>query len=559
MTEGAMIAFEQLGIATVLKQCQLVVPPNQREYSWTEKEVTTLFQDFAKAIDDKESGYFLGTIVTIIPHDGGYVEVVDGQQRLATTALFLAAMRDYLQGREEIIAESITNEFLSGVDRTKRERIPRLKLNVDDNEFFRETISGSGSKPTPSRASHNLIEKAFELAQNQVRSIVATRNEIDHGDVLNKWIHFIEKNALVILLRVSSEANAYKMFETLNDRGLKTSQSDLVKNYLFGRADERIEEVKQKWAYMRGTLQSFTEDEDLTVRFLRHALIAIKGWVKESAVYEEIQKETKSSVLTIKFMTDIELLSNTYAAIHLRENEKWNKYPETVRKSIDVLNMFDLRPVRPLMLAVAHRFSEIETEKAFKYLVSSSVRLLIASSATSGSIEIPICDAAKKIFHKEITTKDELKKLLNEIIPNDDLFRIRFEIITLSNEKLARYYLRSLETTAQDEKEPWLIVNDNNQEINLEHVLPKKPQDNWPQFKDDAVRIYSKRIGNMALMKVSDNSNLKSSPFAEKKKVFAQSPFSLTKQIADAADWTVETIDERQKNLALLAIKTWAL
>lgn len=73
-----------------------------------------------------------------------------------------------------------------------------------------------------------------------------------HGDVLNKWISFIESNALVMLLTVSNEANAYKMFETLNDRGLKTSQSDFIKNYLFSRVNERLDEIKEKWSYIKG-------------------------------------------------------------------------------------------------------------------------------------------------------------------------------------------------------------------------------------------------------------------------------------------------------------------
>lgn len=556
MTETSMIAFDQLGIGGVLKQYQLIMPPNQREYAWTEKEVKTLFQDFAKAIADEEQGYFLGTIVTI-PKDGGYVEVVDGQQRLATTAMLLTAMRDYLKGREDIIVESINNEFLTGVDRVRRERIPRLKLNIDDNEFFKGIINNQ--KPNPTRFSHELIKEAFDQARQQVQKIVAPHNEKDHGDILNKWIQFIEKGALVILLRVSSEANAYKMFETLNDRGLKTSQSDLVKNYLFGRSGDRIEEVKQKWAYMRGTLQSFAEEEDLTVRFLRHAMIAMKGWIKESAVYETIQSIAKSPQSTATFMADIELMSSTYAAIHLRENEKWNGYPDTTRKAIDVLNMIDLKPIRPLMLAIAHKFSEKETDKAFKYLVSSSVRLLIASSPTSGSIETPISAIANKVFLGEITTVDNIRKSLQEVVPNNELFRLRFEIATISNEKFARYFLRSLEMTAKDEKEPWLIVNDDAQAINLEHVLPKKPQGNWPQFNDDSVRLYSKRIGNLVLLKVSSNSDLKSGPFAEKKKVFSTSPFVLTKQVADAENWLPETISDRQKNLAVLALKTWAL
>ena len=66
------------------------MPSNQREYAWTEREVTDLLQDFALAISEAKP-YFLGTIVTI-PREEGTLEVVDGQQRLATTAILLSAI-----------------------------------------------------------------------------------------------------------------------------------------------------------------------------------------------------------------------------------------------------------------------------------------------------------------------------------------------------------------------------------------------------------------------------------------------------------------------------------
>ena len=77
------------------------------------------------------------------------------------------------------------------------------------------------------------------------------------------------------------------MFETLNDRGLRTSQADLIKNYLFGRSGDRIQEVQTRWSYMRGTLESL-EDENITVDFLRHALIANRGYTRESQVYDAV-------------------------------------------------------------------------------------------------------------------------------------------------------------------------------------------------------------------------------------------------------------------------------
>jgi len=105
------IEFQEIGLGGILKAYRLKVPSNQREYSWTEREVTTLFTDLAKAIsNERTEDYFLGTIVTI-PRAHDVLEVADGQQRLATTAILLAEIRNYLKPNEELIAESIEREF----------------------------------------------------------------------------------------------------------------------------------------------------------------------------------------------------------------------------------------------------------------------------------------------------------------------------------------------------------------------------------------------------------------------------------------------------------------
>ena len=145
--------FPQIGIASILGQNQLTVPPNQRDYSWAEREVKTLFQDFARSISEDDANYFLGTIVTI-PRGNGRLEVVDGQQRLATTAIMLAEIRNYLKDRDPMIAASINGEILNVIDRTTRAQVPRLRLNLDDNDYFRARLN---EDPTlsPSKPSHN--------------------------------------------------------------------------------------------------------------------------------------------------------------------------------------------------------------------------------------------------------------------------------------------------------------------------------------------------------------------------------------------------------------------
>lgn len=551
------IVFEQCGLGSVLKQNQLVVPANQREYAWKERHVTQLFQDFAKAIVDGEPGYFLGTIVTI-PMTNGTLEVVDGQQRLATTALLLAAIRDYLTGKDEVLVESINNEFLTGIDRVQRARIPKLRLNVDDNELFAWMIARNDGDQCPeaTKDSHVLLNDAYDEAKKHVAKIVSSLDPKDHGDLLNSWVSFIEHRSMVVLLRVQSGANAYKMFETLNDRGLRTSQADLIKNYLFGRSGNRIQETQARWSYMRGTLESL-EEENITIDFLRHSLIAIRGYVREAQVYDAVQEIAISEPRAISFASTLEVLANAYVATFNPEHEKWNQYPDSARRAIEVFNLLNIKPMRALLLAVAAKFAANETAQAFQLLVALSVRLVIASTTRSGSVELPLAAASNNVFSEEITTTARLKETLADITPGDEEFRAAFESARVTKQQLARYYLRSLEMAAKDEPEPWFVPIADRTVINLEHILPKKPEGNWPQFRDDEVNLYVSRLGNQALMRASENSDLRSAEFADKKVVYADSPYLLTSQIADLDDWSAAMISARQLTLAQLALKAW--
>jgi Protein of unknown function DUF262/Protein of unknown function (DUF1524) len=554
----SQIAFEELGLGSALKRYRLRVAPNQREYAWTSTEVTRLLQDFAKAIND-DGPYFLGTIVTI-PRGEGTLEVVDGQQRLATTALLLAAIRDYLKGKgEDLIVQSIDDEFLCVIDRTARSRVPRLALNTDDNELFTNIVTGAGIPDDYEalRASHERLLAARDETRRHVNRVVAPLDELEHGDLLNRWISFLEHRALAVLLKVPDDANAYRMFETLNDRGLRTSQADLIKNYLFSKAGSRINEVQGSWSFMRGALESNTDDPDITIDFLRHALILQNGHLREADVYDATQGIVKSEGSAASFSASLEGLANVYVATFNPENERWNTYPDSVRRAIEVFNLFDIKPMRPTILAVAKKFQPNQAAAAFEFLVTLGVRLIVASSTRSGSVELPLADAARAVYEGTVTTAKELAHQLAGLIPSDGDFETAVETMRVSNAKLARYYLRSLEMTAIDEPEPWFIPQDDKAIINLEHVLPRKLEGNWPGFSDEDVKRLTNRLGNLALLRATDNSGLKSDAFSDKKSAYAASPYVLTTMVADEAAWTAEAIARRQKRLAGLAVKTW--
>jgi Protein of unknown function DUF262/Protein of unknown function (DUF1524) len=552
------IGFEQIGLGAVLKRYRLAVPLNQREYSWTDKEVKKLLTDFARAISDEGQEYFLGTLVTI-PRSAETLEVVDGQQRLATTAILLSEIRNYLKDKDPIISEDIDNNFLSVIDRDKRERVPKLELNVDDNSFFRALLKPEPSPPSPKAGtSHELLQGAFVNARLQVQSIVLAHDVKDHGNILNKWIDFIEHDALVILLKVPTTKNAYRMFETLNDRGLKTSQADLVKNHLFGQAGNRLNEAQQKWTLMKGSLESLEED-DIVVTFLRQSLIVIRGYLTAADVYDAVQEKAKGPQTSIELLTNFERLASTYVAILNSESDKWNAYPDSMRRAVQTLDRLNLRVLRPIMLAVAERFSQNEATLAFQNFIALSVRLLVASSTRSESIIEPIATAAHEVFKGDIQTWKDLKSRLLKIIPTDDQFKQAFETATVSKAALARYFLRSLEMAAKQEATPWFVPNDDRQTINLEHVLPEKPESNWPNFDEEQVRGYSKRIGNLALLLAKSNSDLKSAGFEVKKEIYQNTPYVLTSQIATLDTWGETEIAERQKVLAGFALVAWPI
>jgi hypothetical protein len=223
------------------------------------------------------------------------------------------------------------------------------------------------------------------------------------------------------------------------------------------------------------------------------------------------------------------------------------------------LNVFNIRPMRPLMLAVAAKFAAKEAADAFRMFITWGVRLMIASSTRTGNVEETLAAAAQKVFAEDVQDSAQLRKEVNNIIPADEQFRQAFEIATVSKAILARYYLRSLEMAAKSEATPWFVPNDDRQAINLEHVLPERPENGWGQFDEEKARIYVKKIGNLALLLAKSNSDLRSAGFKTKKAIYKDSPYELTRQISTVSDWNESQIVSRQRTLAQLALRAWPL
>ena len=292
---------ETIGLA--LKNNDLEVPINQRWYRWEEQHVNDLFEDFATAIDLDETEYFLGSIV-VIKNDEGRPQVVDGQQRLATTMILLAAIRDYFHKKKEVVrAHDIERDFLLKPDRRTQEKSPKLILSGTDRDYFEKRILWNPDEPDRikyeklklteiKKPSHKNLNLAFTLAAKLVNRIVA-KGPDDINRLLD-WVDFIEQKARVIWVLVPTDSNAFRMFETLNDRGIELSKADLVKNYIFGRAHNRIKEVEERWSNMIGSLETVA-DEEIILTYIRQMLSSKYGSIRRKMFTRRLNKQLRAN------------------------------------------------------------------------------------------------------------------------------------------------------------------------------------------------------------------------------------------------------------------------
>lgn len=560
MTVSSQIDISHNALANILSTRELSMDINQRSYAWEKENVKELFQDLQEAIAGNEPEYFLGSIV--LTRSEGHV--VDGQQRLATTAILLAAMRDFLlENSDTERAGVIEHEYLFRRDFRTQEIVSRLTLNRRDNDFFKKYIlSRRGApdrsvKPQLNRDSHNRIVQAAEEAKERVRLITEPYAPNLRAEKLSDWIDYLRHKARVIQITVPDDADAYTIFETLNDRGVDLSISDLLKVNIFNISDDRFTEAETLWESMIGVLETIG-GEDLAKTYIRHLWVAMKGPTRERELLAEIKKGLTSKQDAIDLATALEENAKFYTAI-LNPNHPYWKNDKTIQGLVTDINALGATQVRPLLLAIMKKFPPTEVESALRSIVSWSVRFLIYGGAGGGTLERYYSERAASIWAGTIKTAGGLLSDMQNVLPTDVEFSNAFVTARVSRQHLARYYLRAMELKAEG-SDPCLVPNPDTDIVSLEHVLPENPDSSWGVAIDVAEAFY-KRMGNLALLStpINNSDEVGNKPFFEKKPSLAAAPFKLTQEIATYSKWGPEEIGKRQERLAKLAVETWPL
>lgn len=528
------------------------VPRYQRSYAWTSDEIEDFWSDMLGAIEEG-GDYFLGNIVLTADGQETY-SIIDGQQRIATTTILCAAIRDLykIEGQTEI-ANAIQSECVYAMDTATFEKTPRIRLNEIDNPFYAKLIL-EGKNPKCRTESHELIQNAYDTFKQYLDDI-KIENPKNWMKEIGKISSFLKVQSKVVCVTAASDADAFTIFETLNDRGADLTIVDLLKNYLFSKSGSEIDAVQQNWVESRVILDDYQDAEQFLV-FLRHYWSSVHGMTRERELYRQIKSTITKKADAIKFSGDLKVAARIYCATLSEKAAFWKSYSTTDLNTVKLLLRLKLEQNRPLLLAMLQHFPKAEIQKSLSALLCWSVRGLIAGVMGKGKAETAFCETAQKIRAGKVKTKEQLQVSLAGLIPSDALFSSSFQTYRTTNNSFARYLLLAIERHLVSEKQPEFVPNDNVDEVNLEHILPRRAKTtDWSKFSAEDVAFYSTKIGNMTLLKEAKNNKIGNKAFAVKQPALSASTFKINVQFKKQPDWVKIDIDTRQGNFATIAPK----
>jgi hypothetical protein len=273
----ARIENHKYSIEEAFRECFYIIPDYQREYVWTDKEVTQLIDDINEQIDTSQAReYFIGTILVSPADQKNHYEVIDGQQRLTTFFLLLCALKHIFQGEPQrqtistLISTSYTDN--NGETRTNLKLEPRYENAGDvmaklvDLDADPQTVrAGIQAANIPSFGSLENLVNAYATIYRYLK------DNYEDTSQLKKYWGYLANN--VVFIQISTDvSSALKIFETINERGLGLNPMDLLKNLLFTQVSPaQFTQLKNEWKKITGPLE---KEREKPLRFLRYFLMA---------------------------------------------------------------------------------------------------------------------------------------------------------------------------------------------------------------------------------------------------------------------------------------------
>ncbi len=543
------------------------IPRFQRDYSWTEDEWEDLWLDLLGTIKEGgEPAHYMGYLVLQSENDKTF-DVIDGQQRLTTLSIIILAVLKNLTRLIEAgndpennirRLEQLRQTYVGYLDPVTLVTRSKLTLNRNNDTYFQTYIVPLHTMPVRGfRASEQGLRKAMEWFDKRVgeyaRSAVG-----DQGVALAQFVDSMSDKLFFTVITVTDELNAYKVFETLNARGVRLSSTDLLKNYLFSvlhRAGEHEHEMRmleERWESIVGRLGSESFPD-----FLRMHWNSRRAAVRQTELFKVIRAKVVTREHAFGLLREMEDDIDNYLALTQPDTSHW--LPALKSYALE-LRMFNVRQPLPLLLAARRKLADGDMESLMRACAIISFRYNVIAGLQANEQERTYGAVAEKVSKGSLAGLAAILAALKPIYIGDAQFKAAFveKVIRTTNTRNKRvvcYLLCALEkqTSGNDH-------DADSDSFNIEHILPQNPGEDWNQFRDEDAEVMAYRLGNMTLMQTGANRDAGNASFAEKKPAYAASLFEITKKVAtDNADWTPERLSARQTWMANQASTIWRI
>lgn len=586
------------------------IPRYQREYTWNQRDWANLYDD----ITQNDAGYFLGSFIVVngtvnSKMDTIHYEVIDGQQRLTTLSLLLAALYTRIMEHKDSIDDDmmlddirpLRNRLILKSDKSMTRVIPQVQNhNLEDYRWIlKEHIGLDVVMQKPKFLRLRKMSKAFNYFYDRLGEDVGGRDGIECVCCLLDICRLV-CSAVVVQITVDSHADAYTLFASLNNRGVPLSAVDLIKNMLLGKVagvdDGQLDYFFERW---QEVLHNLGDDYKTQERFFRQNYDAFRREVNKPFIGESGSQlplgsvATRSNLLKIyekrmeaddgalKVLDELTENSALYSKIIGLDQEG----PDS-ELSNQLLELSRAQGVASylMLLFLFKKQNQLELKDEtlallVKLLVCFFVRRNLTDTPPTRDLErlfISICESLESEGLKGIAAAEYIKKRLVDVSASDASFKERLEgPIYDVNPDMTRYILTVIASPSvtKEMKPLWERYASGNYVWTIEHIFPqgKNIPDEWVKMVADgdmskAIEVQEKQVHTLGNLTITGyNSKLSNMPFVTKRdrkdvygaNVGYRNGLNLNDELVNTDTWTSEQIQERTDKLVGLTLKAF--
>ncbi|MDC9715030.1 MAG: DUF262 domain-containing HNH endonuclease family protein [Gammaproteobacteria bacterium] len=539
---------------------QYHVPRFQRDYSWDQEQWEDLWEDIENL---NEEEHYMGYIVLQRNKENkNNFSVIDGQQRLITLSLLVLSAMNKIQGLIDSNTDADDNTIR--LDDMRRDFIGKLTpgilipynkliLNRNNNTKFKTLTEEL--KPLISRnltKTDKLMSECFTFFNKKI-----TQNS---GIEIVNFIEKITDSMLFTKIIVDNNLNAYKVFETLNARGVQLSTPDLLKNYLFSQVvkgkktidNDKLDYMDEKWSAIISELgeENFTD-------FVRYYHNTNYPLVTKKKLFTSVRNKIQEAQEAQNYLKNLSKYTPIYAALNNPEDELWNKDYLSVKPYLKAFKLFNIKQPFLLLLTAYDKFTSDEFIKLAQYLYILSIRYSVIAHYSPNKLDKVYNALAIEISTSKFNRASHIKNQpeFKALYPSDESFQTIFKYHTMpsrqSNKKI-RFLLTEIENK---------LANTSLDYANwtLEHIIPYNITEEWVNYYQGQYIQEIDRLGNMTLLTKKENGDCGTQLFDKKQVIYQSSNSEISKKISEYAEWDSETLEHHQDWLAQQATNTWRI